>query len=892
MTDKKIVDDYYSQNIQEKNEAQDSDKKPKISIKWKLKIKKEETSQDEVSSQNKKDSNVQSEISQKPKEEKVKPKKIHNSFAQNYEEKPKESTSNDERPKRDFTPRNDQRLNQSNWTQRPNFERRDQNSYQRPAQSSWWQRPNFERRDQNSSQRPNQSNWTQRANFERRDQNSSQRPNQNNWTTRPNFERRDQNSSQRPSQSSSWNYEKRDTNTQDKFPSTFGWPKKDFNQGFKSDFVAWKKKVKKDFSEWEERKSKFFKNKDNKYSKNIFLEDDDSSFSRSNKIKQVKKEEKKVEDIKQNLVDRTWETIIVWDILSLKEFSEKIWVPIPKLIAEFLKNWMKVTLNSKIDFDTASIISDSFQVKLQKDTSSWFSVEDLLTWNIQSLLIEQSSENLEPRPPVISIMWHVDHWKTSLLDYIRKTKVADKEAGWITQSIWAYQVEYNDKKITFLDTPWHEAFTIMRARWAKSTDIAVLVVAADEWVKPQTIESINHAKEANIQIIVAITKIDKPGANLDNVKSWLSGHWIISSDWWGEVSMVWVSAKTWEWVDELLELITLQAEILELKANPQREAIWTVLESHLDMKLWPVSTVLINTWTLNKWDCIVCKWAYWRVKVLKDHIWKNVNSATLSQPVLVVWLDSVTEWWDIVQVVSDIEKARVKALEYKELMSSKKALSSSSIDMIMSKIKSWNLKQLKIVLKSDTNWSLEAIKWALLKLSTPETKVTIIHSWVWNITEWDVLMCQWSSAILIWYNVEVLGTSKNLIEDKKIEYISSKIIYHITERVEKIVTWMLDPKEVEAELGNAEVGWIFFEDKEFSIVWLKLAKESKILKNCEVRIIREWKIIWKWHVENLKSWIVDVVDLEWPTECWIKLKSDVKVLIKDQLEIYKIEIQK
>lgn len=674
-------------------------------------------------------------------------------------------------------------------------------------------------------------------------------------------------------------------------------PKKEnsFRPSYKSDFVIWKKKIKTNVSEdFEDKWKKLFKkDKNSKYSKNSFFwYEDDLTFSRSNKIKQVKKEEKNVEDIKQNLVSHTWETVIVWDVLSLKEFSEKIWVPIPKLIAEFMKNGMMVTLNSKVDFDTASIISDAFNIKLQKDISSWFSVEDLLTWNIQSLLIEEDSSKLVSRPPVISIMWHVDHWKTSLLDYIRKTKVADKEAGWITQSIWAYQVEYNDRKITFLDTPWHEAFTIMRARWAKSTDIAILVVAADEWVKPQTIESINHAREANIQIIVAITKIDKPGANIDNVKSWLSQHWLISEDWWGDVPMVWVSAKSWEWVDDLLELILIASDMLELKANPERLAIWTVLESHLDMKLWPVSTVLINTWTLNKWDCIVCKWAYWRVKVLKDHIWKNANSATLSQPVLVVWLDSVTEWWDIVQVVSDIEKARVKALEYKELIASKKALSSSSIDLIMSKIKSWSLKQLKVVIKSDTNWSLEAIKWALEKLSTDETRVTIIHSWVWNITEWDVLMCQWSSAILVWYNVNLLWTSKNLVEDKKIEYIWSKIIYHITERIEKIVTWMLDPKEVEILLWEAKVWWIFYEDAKFKILWLKISEWNKVENKAQARVIRWDKVIWKWLIENLKSWIIDVQDLEWPVECWIKLKTDIKIEMWDILEIFKIEIHK
>lgn len=838
MTDKKIVDDYYSsQNVQWKPEDI-SDKKPKISIKWKIKVKKEEPSL------------VQKE--EKKEEAFIKTDNKKTEIIQNISPVKKEFKKEDwKKPefkeKKDFQKRPD-----FNWPKKEfNWPKRDFN----------WPKKEFVKKD--DFKHP-EGGYITRAT---REANQRQENNQNNQ-----------------------NNQRQDNNF--KVAQT---PRDDFFSWSKPGFVAWKKKDKKSYDESDDNKKwKFFKKDKNfkHFNKNVILEDDELTFSRSNKIKQVKKEEKNVEDIKQNLVDRSWEEVIVGDILTLKEFSEKIWVPIPKLIAEFMKNGMKVTLNSKLDFDTASIIADAFQIKLQKDISSWFSVEDLLDWNIQSLLVEEDSSKLVERPPVISIMWHVDHWKTSLLDYIRKTKVADKEAGWITQSIWAYQVEYNDKKITFLDTPGHEAFTIMRARWAKSTDIAILVVAADEWVKPQTIESINHAREANIQIIVAITKIDKDWANIDNVKSWLSSQGLISEDWGWDVPMVWVSAKTWEWVDDLLELILIASEMLELKANPERLAVWTVIESHLDMKLWPVSTVLINTWTLTKWDCIVCKWAYWRVKVLKDHVWKNVHDASLSQPVLVVWLDSVTEWWDIVQVVSDIEKARVKALEYKELMASKKAMSSSSIDLIMSKIKSWSLKQLKVVLKSDTNWSLEAVKWALLKLSTDETKVTIIHSWVWNITEWDVLMCQWSSAILVWYNVEVLWTSKNLIEDKKIEYISSKIIYHITERVEKIVTWMLDPKEVEVALWEAKVWWIFYEWEWFMILWLKLNAESKIIKWVSARIIKDEKIIWKWVIENLKSWIVDVVDIEWPTECWIKLKTDVKVEMWDILEIFKIEIHK
>lgn len=856
MSDKKIVDDYYSQSKGVWNNDNTPEKKNKIQIKWKIKVKKESLTE-EFFNEDKKETDapileVKNKVSmvknikiilESPKNSEVKIKKdiiiaISTGLKKEYFTK---KWIEKQVPKSSEYKWKHDGVKNTSYNKKPNIV----DSIAKPVEEkkpwSWFQKE------------WGYSTWL--ANFS----------SNNSWGN-----------------TSSWN---------NFWPNNSWGAFKVFEHN--KDTKFWKKTTKSfdDKSVDDKGKKLFKKDKSNKYSKNIVLEEDDS-FSRSNKMKHIKKEEKSVEDIKQNLTDRSGETVIIPDILSVKELSEKIWVPLMKLITEFMKNGMKVTINSKIDYDTATIVSETFNIKLQKDISSWFHVEDMLSWDISSLLIEEDKTLLNPRPPVISIMWHVDHGKTSLLDYIRKSKIVDKEAGWITQSIWAYQVEYNWEKITFLDTPGHEAFTIMRARWAKSTDIAILVVAADEWVKPQTIESINHAREAWIQIVVAINKMDKEWANPDFVKWQLAQYWLQPEDWWGDIPMVNVSAKTWLWIDELLEIIILSSQLLELKANSNRLAVWTVLESHLDMKLGPVSSVLINTGTLNKWDSIVCKWSYGKVKVLKDYHSKNIHSAWPSTPVLVVWLDSVCDGWDIIQVVSDIEKARTKALEYKELMSSKKSLSSSSIDLIMLKIKSWNLKQLKAVVKADTNWSLEAIKWALIKLSTPETKVTIIHSWVGNITEWDVLMCQWSSALLIWYNVNLLWNTKNIIEDTKIEYISSKVIYHITERVEKIVTGMLDPKEVEIQLWNAIVAWIFYEDKWFMILWLKLKAESKIEKQASVRIIRKDKFMWNGKIESLKSWVIDVNDLEWPLECWIKLKSDIKVEMWDFLEIYKIEIQK
>jgi len=642
----------------------------------------------------------------------------------------------------------------------------------------------------------------------------------------------------------------------------------------------WRKR-KKDFTRGGRRRNKF---------QDVF-ESEERGFIRSNKINK-KKEEKKVEDIIQNLTSRSWQTVFIDEVLSLKELSEKIGVPLPKLIAEFMKNGMMVNINSKIDFDSASIVAEAFEVKLEKSESTGISVEDLMTGNIVELLQEDDVAKLQERPPVISIMGHVDHGKTSLLDYIRNTKVVQGEAGGITQSIGAYQVEQNGKKITFLDTPWHEAFTVMRARGAKATDIAILVVAADEWVKPQTIESINHAKEAGIPVIVAINKMDKEGANPDNVKSQLSENGLIPEDWGGDTPMIPVSAKTWFGIDSLLEVILLIAEMKELKANPERQWVGTIIESHLDNKLWPVATLLVNTGTIKMGDNVVCRDTYGKVKVLKDYSHKNVKQVFPWDPVLVIGLEKVVEGGDILQVVGSIEKARQKAIEYKEIIENIKSKSKSSLDVIMAKIKSGNLKQLKIVLKADTNGSLEAIKGSLLKLSTEETSVMIIHSGVGNITESDIMMCQWSDAILVWFRVWIATSIKNLTEDLGVELIESDVIYHITEKIEKIILGMLDPKEEEVILWQAVVWGVFYASKEFMILWLKFSKEWRVEKKSRVRVIKGDKIIWHGDVQSVKQWVEEVNSFEWPWECGIKYKGNYKPELGDILEFYKIEIKK
>ena len=631
---------------------------------------------------------------------------------------------------------------------------------------------------------------------------------------------------------------------------------------------------------------KWAKNKNKRYDRSE--KPVDKGFVRSNKIGGEKKE-KNIEDIKQNLTDRSGETIIVWDVLTLKEFSEKIGVPLAKLMGEFMKNGMMVNLNSKVDYDSASIVAEAFDIKLDRDKSAGANLEDIVSKDMSALLLEDDSTKLKDRPAIVSIMGHVDHGKTSLLDYIRSAKVADGEAGWITQSIGAYQVEVDEKRITFLDTPGHEAFSVMRARWAKSTDIAILVVAADEWVKPQTIESVNHAKEAGIPVIVAINKMDKEGANPDHIKWQLAEHGLVPEDWSGDTPMVPVSAQSGFWIDDLLEVVLLVAEMAELKANPDRLGVGTVIESHLDKNLGPISSILVNAGSFNVWDNIVCGNAYWKIKVLKNHLTQKVKLATVSQPALIVWLDKVVDGGDIVQVVQSADIARKKVEEYDMYLHNEKEQGAGGLDLLMSRIKSGNLKQLKVVVKADSNGSVEALKAALLKLWTEETEVLVIHSWVGNINLWDMLMCQWSSAILIAFGVKADTGMLNEMENAKIEFIESKIIYHITERIEKIVTGMLDPKETEVTLSEAKVWGIFFTDKKFMIVGLILKQEeSTIEKWAQIRVLRAGNIVGSGEVKVLKQWVEEVNRVEWPTECGIKFKWDIALEMGDVLDIYKI----
>lgn len=637
------------------------------------------------------------------------------------------------------------------------------------------------------------------------------------------------------------------------------------------------------------KKGKNKKHYEDKNTRNVEL--DDGTFRRDKKINSKKKKEKSVEEISQVLTDKTGQEVSIPENISVKEFSDKIGIPVAKIIGGLMKNGVLVTLNASIDFDTSYLMGETFGIKIVREVSEDVSVSDLMEGDISSLLGEENPEDLERRPPIISVMGHVDHGKTSILDYIRKSSVASGEAGGITQKIGAYQVEKNGQKITFLDTPGHEAFTIMRARGAKLTDIAVIVVAADEGMKPQTIESISHAREAGVPIIVAANKMDKPGANLDLIRGQMAEQGLQPEDWGGDTVLVPVSAHTGLGMDNLLEMILLQAEVLELKANPNRPAIATVIEASLDPKLGSVATILVNAGQIHKGDNIVCAGASGKVRTLKDYNTKNIEVAGPSVPVQITGLSSVVEGGDILQVVSSAEIATSRAKEFALAKNSKSihAFEGASLNMLMSRLKSGALKQLKIVLKTDSGGSLEALKAALSKLSTPETQVTFIHSAVGDVNQSDVMMAGTSQALLIAYNVSVISQAKSALSQSKIEFIDKKVIYHILEKVEAIITGMVDLKMEEQELGVAKVKAIFYTGKGNSMMIVGLGVEvGKVEPRAKVRVIRGDHKVGSGEVANLKKGPLDVNEALEGEECGINFKGDVKIEVGDTLEFYKM----
>ena len=548
----------------------------------------------------------------------------------------------------------------------------------------------------------------------------------------------------------------------------------------------------------------------------------------------------------------------------------------------FMKGQM-VTVNQEIDYDSAEEIALEFNCIAEPEEKVDV-IAELLKED------EEREEDLVPRPPVVCVMGHVDHGKTSLLDAIRNTHVTDREAGGITQHIGAYVVSINGQKITFLDTPGHEAFTAMRLRGAKSTDIAILVVAADDGVMPQTVEAINHAKAAGIEIVVAINKIDKPNANIDRVKQELSEYELIPEDWGGSTIFVPVSAHTHEGIDQLLEMLLLTAEVSELKANPKRKARGVIIEAQLDKGRGAVATVLVQKGTLTVGEPIACGSAYGKVRAMIDDKGRRVKEAGPSMPVEILGLSSVPDAGETFVACDSEKDARNFAETYISEGKAKlleETRSRMSLDDLFSQIQSGDVKELDIIVKADVQGSVEAVKQSLVKLSNDEVVVKIIHGGVGAINESDVTLASASNAIIIGFNVRPDPTAKVTAENEGVDIRLYKVIYNAIEDVEAAMKGMLDPVYEEKVIGHAEVRQIFKASGVGNIAG-SYVLDGNFERGCKVRITREGTQIFEGNLASLKRFKDDVKEVKAGYECGLVFEGFNDIAELDQVEAYKM----
>ncbi len=570
------------------------------------------------------------------------------------------------------------------------------------------------------------------------------------------------------------------------------------------------------------------------------------------------------------------------ETITVKDLTERIGKPAGEILKKLLLLGVVANINSDLDYDTASLVSSEFGVELEMKLEK--SAEEVLT-EIQDE--DDSEEDLKKRPPVITIMGHVDHGKTSLLDYIRKSRVTSMEAGGITQHIGAYTVDVGDEKITFLDTPGHEAFTAMRARGAQATDIAVLVVAADDGVMPQTVEAINHAKAANVPIIVAINKMDKAGANPDRIKQDLTGFGLVPEEWGGDTIMVEISAKTGQGVEQLLEMILLQAEMLQLKANPDRLAKGVVIETKLDKARGALATVLLQNGTLHVGDYVIAGHASGRVRALNNDKGKSVQSAGPSMPVEIAGFSEVPAAGDELYAVEDEKLTRQVAEERKEKMRSERLQASSkvSLDNLFATISEGKIETLNIIIKADVQGSAEAVRQSLEKLSTDEVKVKVLHSAVGAISKDDVNLALAFNAIIIGFNVRPDANARRIAESEKVDIRLYRVIYQAIEDVEKAMKGMLEPELKEEVLGHAEVRSTFKISGSGTIAGCYVT-DGKLQRNANVRLLRDSVVIYEGKLSSLRRFKDDVKEVGEGYECGAGIENYNDIKDGDEIECY------
>lgn len=590
-------------------------------------------------------------------------------------------------------------------------------------------------------------------------------------------------------------------------------------------------------------------------------------------FKEISKKEKKKEVLE----------VLVPDEITVGELAERMKKPVTEVIKKLMLLGIMASVNETIDFDTATLVVEDFGGKIEKEII--VTEEDKLFNDV-----EDSPESLKPRSPVVVVMGHVDHGKTSLLDVIRHANVTEGEFGGITQHIGAYRVRVNDKKITFLDTPGHEAFTAMRARGALVTDIAILVVAADDGIMPQTVEAINHAKAANVTIIVAINKIDKEGANPDKVKQELTEYGLVPEEWGGDTICVPVSAKMNQNIDQLLDMVLLVAEMKELKANPDRAAKGTVIEAQLDKGRGPVATLLVQNGTLRIGDIVVAGTAVGKVRAMIDDKGKQIKSAKPSIPVEILGLSEVPEGGDTFYVVSDERKARevVEARKFKAKQEAQNARKAVSLENLFEHIEEGKMKNLDIIVKADVQGSVEAVRQSLERITNEEVKVNVIHGAVGAVTESDVMLASASNAIIVGFNVRPTPGAVTSAEDNDIDIRLYRVIYDAIEDIEAAMKGMLAPKFRESVIGHVEIRTTF-KVSGVGTIGGAYVTDGKIQRGSQVRVVRDGIVIHEGLLGSLKRFKDDVKEVASGYECGVSIEKFNDIKEGDVIEAYVME---
>ncbi|MDO4287116.1 MAG: translation initiation factor IF-2 [Eubacteriales bacterium] len=603
----------------------------------------------------------------------------------------------------------------------------------------------------------------------------------------------------------------------------------------------------------------------------------------SNKRRQEEQEKFKRLQRQQQQIKKVQLKVMIPDEINVGELASRLKRTAADVIKELLKLGVMANISQTIDYDTAAIVAEEMGAKVEKEV--FVTIEEKLFDES-----EDKEENLEPRSPVIVVMGHVDHGKTSLLDCIRKTDVAAGEAGGITQHIGAYRVKVDGRPITFLDTPGHAAFTSMRARGAQVTDIAILVVAADDGIMPQTIEAINHAKAAEIPIIVAVNKIDKENADPDRVLQQLTEYELVPEDWGGDTIVCKISAKQGIGIENLLEMVLLTADMQELRANPNRQAKGTVIEAKLDRGRGPVATVLVQNGTLHSGDTVIAGKAVGRVRVMTDERGRKLEAAGPSVPVEIIGLGDVPDAGDVFYAVDNERMARelVEQRKEQEKEERNKAMQKVTLENLFDTIQQGNMKDLNIIIKADVQGSVEAVRASLLKLSNEEVRVNVIHGAVGAINESDIMLAAASNAIIVGFNVRPERAAADSAHDQDVEIRTYRVIYDCIEEMEQAMKGMLDPKFKEVVVGHAEIRQTFKVSGVGTIAGAYV-QDGKIVRACEVRIVRDGIVIHEGHLNSLKRFKDDAKEVAAGYECGMGIENYNDLKEGDIIESFVME---